>query len=60
MTTKANSKHCQTSEIDLFPRRRYWLQRQTQDVTKDEAFCKKLKAVYYLRKNLHLGCLRRF
>ena len=34
MATKANSKPCQTPEMELFPRIRYWLQRQTQNEAK--------------------------
>ena len=34
MATKANSKPCQTSEMELFPQSRYWLQRETQNVVK--------------------------
>ena len=34
MATKTNSKPCQISEMELFPRSRYWLQGQTQDLVK--------------------------
>ena len=65
MAIKANSKPCQTSEMELFSRRRYWPQRRTQNLAKhvDGTFCKnkqELKVVHYLCKNLHLGCLTSF
>ena len=34
MVTKANSKPCQTSEMEFFPRSRYWLKRRTQNLAK--------------------------
>ena len=32
MATKANSKPCETSGMELFPRSRYWAQGQTQNL----------------------------
>ena len=65
MSTETNSKSCETSEMELFPRSSSSLQRQTKNIAKHlrRSFCKncqKLNAVHYLRKNLYLGCLKRF
>ena len=65
MVTKTNSKHCQTSEMELFPQvvASFKGELRISSNISDETFCKnkqKLKVVHYFCKKLHHECLARF
>ena len=65
MAIKANSKPCQTSEMELFPQVVTGFRGELRILPNivDEALCKnsqKLKVVHYFCEKLHHECLTRF